>query len=75
VSEPDPGAGSLRPVWIERSQIMKRIAGSIGIALLIIFAAASTGCTKSDAVAAKEMAARLQDLENADVEFVARELD
>ena len=37
---------------------MKRIAGSIGIALFLVFAAASTGCTKSDAVAdAKEMAA------------------
>jgi hypothetical protein len=36
---------------IERPQMMKRIAGSIGIALFIIFAAASTGCTKDDAAA------------------------
>ncbi|TMQ61808.1 MAG: TrbI/VirB10 family protein [Candidatus Eisenbacteria bacterium] len=38
---------------------MKRIAGSIGIAVFIILAAASTGCTKSDAVAdAKTQAAQ-----------------
>jgi hypothetical protein len=43
---------------------MKRIASSVGIALLVFFAAASTGCTKDDAAAdikaaeAKERAAR-----------------
>lgn len=39
--------------------MMKRIADSIGIALFIILAAASTGCTKGDAAAdAKATAAR-----------------
>ena len=38
---------------------MKRIASNIGIVLFLIFAAASTGCTKADATAdAKEMAAK-----------------
>jgi len=38
---------------------VKRIASSIGIVLFLIFAAASTGCTKADATAdAKEMAAK-----------------
>src|SRR2546430_7470096 len=43
---------------IERPRIMKRVATSISIGVFLILAAASTGCTKADAVAdAKEMAA------------------
>jgi hypothetical protein len=36
---------------IKRSQIMKRIAGSIGVALLLILAAATTSCTKDPSIA------------------------
>jgi hypothetical protein len=51
--------GPWLPPPVETRGHMKRIASSIGIALFLVLGAASTGCTKSDAVAdAKEMAAK-----------------